>query len=566
MDVAASLPAAALDFVVPETVPVPAALPGAGVVDDCYTIEIEAYAGDPAGAPSFEPDVAGLYPGAADPTPFAAGATVAVYFSDRSYTTEPDDDPANTFFDARLNVPLMIARSVPLTPEAGTRAVRQIGLIEIANADGAQDSVGDLAIDARPVTVKRGLRTAGFDTFDTLFVGTGVKWERSPEILRLMVRGRDYLFEQPLQPVLYGGTGGADGGAELKGKPKPLTFGLCRDVAAVPVQQNALIYQLHDGRIRSVEAVYDRAQALDFDADYASYAALAAATIAPGEYATCLSGGYIRLGGTPVGIVTADLRGDAAIAYGGFTANAASIARRVMLSRGGQSAADLDEDGIAATAGNIAGIVGTHFAEPVTVGAALDTICAGAFLWWGSLRDGRFTIRRVQAPGRPRYAIAATDILGDIELPGLPESVDPCNWRRRVNYRRCWTPQAGTEIDNANLTAARRDFVRETYRTTTVADSTRVVRNLLAADPAPIASAFDAEHDAAALAANLLSIFAAGRKLYRFPIRAGGHGIDVDDTLRVTHPRHGLADGKDLRVLAMDERHHDRMVDLLLFG
>jgi len=550
----------------PDVVPVPAALPGAALIDDCYVLQIDAFAGDGATPPAIVPDTLGTYAFGTDPTPFAAGAVTAIAFSDRGYTTAPGDDPANTHFEARLKVPLTIARTIPLTPEAGTRAASQLGLIEIDNADGAQDGTGDLAVDARPVVVKRGLVAGPWGDFETLFVGAGVKWDRSTASLRLLVRGRDYLFDQPLQPNLYGGTGGGDGGAELKGKPKPLVFGLCRDVPAIAVSSAALIYQAHDGAVKAIDQVYDRAQALDFAADYASYVALAAATIAPGEYATCIAGGYFRLGGTPVGTVTADIRGDAAPSLGGYTANAAQIARRLMLSRGGQNTGDLDEPGIAATGFDVPGISGHFFADPVTVAEALDRVCAGAFLWWGALRSGVFTIRRMKPPGNPRYAIGVTDIVGDVELQGLPDSVDPCNWRRRVNFRRCWSPQSGTEIDNASLDAGRRDFVREAFRTTTVADPARTVRNLLAADPPPLDSAFDNEHDAAALAQNLLDLFAPGRRLYRVPIGTKGHDIDIDETTRVTWPRHGMAAGKDLRVIGMDERHDRRGVDLLVFG
>ncbi len=212
------------------------------------------------------------------------------------------------------------------------------------------------------------------------------------------------------------------------------------------------------------------------------------------------------------------------------------------------------------------GICGFYFPDPLTISAAIDAVCAGAYLWWGPTRAGVFTVRRWQAPGEPRYEIGVADIVAPVEALALPESVDPCNWRRRVNFRRCWTPQAGTEIDNALLTSARRAFVGQEFRTAIAADASRTVRNLLAGDPEPVDSAFDAENDAETLAQNLLDLWAPGRRLFRVPIRIGGHDIDIDDTVRVTHPRFGLASGRDLRVYGMDERHADRRVDLLLFG
>ncbi|MBI1243760.1 MAG: hypothetical protein GC202_02050 [Alphaproteobacteria bacterium] len=545
----------------------PAPLPAAGLVDDCYLVVAQGYAGDGTTAPSWIVEALGTFPAGTTPTPFAAGQTIGLYWSDRGYTTTPSDSLPNVHFDARARQPLLIDRAVPVTPESGSRATLQLGSIEIDNADGTQDDTADLAIDARPVTILYGDRTAAFSTFATLFSGSGIAWERTSDALRLAVRGRDYLLDVPLQSTLYGGTGGADGGAELKGKPLPQLYGICRDVTPVTLVTSSLIYQVNDRAVYAIDAVYDRAQALIFDADYASYAALAAASApAGGHYATCLAAGMFRLGSTPAGIVTADVRGDAHAASGGYVANPAQIARRLILDRGGLTTADLDEDGIAATAFDVAATAGYYFTEATTVSAAVSTVCAGAFLWWAPMRDGSFTVRRFQGPGAPRYEIGVTDIVAPIEAIALPESVDPCNWRRRVDYMRCWTPQTGTEIDNASLTAARRAFISQAARTAFALDTARQTRHQLATDPPALASALDQENDAETLADNLLTLFAPGRRMFRVPIRLGGHDLDLDDTVRVTNPRFGLSSGRDFRIFAMDEKHADRRVDLLVFG
>ncbi len=541
----------------------PAALPGAGLIDDCYLVEVLAFSGDGLEAPAWVPEEIGTFPIGASPQPFGAGGEVGLYWSDRGYTSGPADSLANVHFEARARQPLVIDRSLPMTPEAGSRATVQLGLVEIDNADGSQDATADLAVDSRAVAVRYGDRTGAYDTFETLFAGSGLTWERTDTALRLSVRARDYLLDVPLQPDLYAGTGGAEGGADLKGKPKPQLYGICRDVAPVALVSAALIYQVHDRAVSAIDAVYDRAQALAFGADYASYAALAAASVASGEYATCLAEGLFRLGGAPAGTVTADVRGDAA---GGYTSIAAQIARRLMVDRAGLLSADLDEDGVAATAFDVPGAVGHYFDAAMTVAEAVSTVCAGAFLWWGPRRDGTFTIRRFQGPVDPAYEIGVTDVVAPIEALALPATVDPCCWRRRVDYRRCWTPQDGTEIDNALLDVARRAFVGQPYRTAFAAEPTRQNRHPLATDPPAVASAFDAENDAETLASNLLTLFAPGRRMFRVPIRLGSHDIDLDHTVRIVNPRFGLSAGRDFRVFGMDEKHADRRVDLMVFG
>ncbi len=550
-------------FVAPPAVVPPAFLPAAGLVDDCYLLEVEAYSGSGASVAFAPDDAIGADLVGASLRATVPSQTIGLYWSDKGYTTTPTDSLPNVHFDARAREPLQIDRVIPVTPESERRATLQIGAAVIDNADGTQDATADLAVDARPVTVRYGDRTAAYATFVTLFAGSGLLWERTADALRLTVRGRDYLLDVPLQPTLYGGTGGADGGAELKGKPLPQLYGICRDVTPVALVPSLLIYQVHDRAVFAIDAVYDRAQALTFAADYASYAALAAASVSAGYYATCKALGLIRLGGTPVGIVTADVRGDAA---GSYVSSAPQIARRLFLDRAGLTTADLDEDGIDDTAFDVPGAAGYYFTEPTTVADAVSAVCAGAFLWWSPMRDGSFTVRRFQPPGTARYQIEAADLVAPLEAIALPASVDPCNWRRRVGYQRCWTPQAGTEIDNASLSAARRAFVSQPQRTAFGVDVSRRLRNLLATDPPELASALDQANDAAALAENLLTLFAAGRRMFKVSIRLGGHDLDLDDTIRLVNPRFGLPSGRDFRIFAMDERHADRRVDLLVFG
>ena len=71
------------------------------------------------------------------------------------------------------------------------------------------------------------------------------------------------------------------------------------------------VYQFHGyGPIEAVTTLYERGS--DFHAgagDFASYALLVAATIAPGTWGTCLAEGLIRLGAPQYGVITGDVRG-----------------------------------------------------------------------------------------------------------------------------------------------------------------------------------------------------------------------------------------------------------------
>ena len=123
-------------------------------------------------------------------------------------------------------------------------------------------------------------------------------------------------------PNFYLGTGGTEGGDDLKGKPKPLCFGQVFNVPAVPVDTANLIYQVHDGIINSVTAAYDRGVALN----------KVGGVPAAGEYSDDLANGTFTLGGSPTGTVTADVQGSADPSYVSVTSD---IVKRVVKSYGG---------------------------------------------------------------------------------------------------------------------------------------------------------------------------------------------------------------------------------------
>lgn len=118
-------------------------------------------------------------------------------------------------------------------------------------------------------------------------------------------------FDVDVLTATYAGTGGAEGTAGIKGKVKPLVLGWARVVEPVPVDPTNNVYQFSGyGAIEAVSALYERGTNLGAPlADYASYAALVGAAIAPGKWATCLAQGMVRLGAPAAGLITGDVRG-----------------------------------------------------------------------------------------------------------------------------------------------------------------------------------------------------------------------------------------------------------------
>lgn len=143
------------------------------------------------------------------------------------------------------------------------------------------------------------------------FAGKVSGYSRRSQVLTLTAEADKEPFQKNLLVNTYAGTGGAEGGTDLKNRPKPLVMGWAQNVEPVLIDAVNNIYQFSGyGAIEAVSVLYERGS--DFGSssgDYANYAALVVATVAAGTWATCLAEGMIRLGAPAYGVITGDVKG-----------------------------------------------------------------------------------------------------------------------------------------------------------------------------------------------------------------------------------------------------------------
>lgn len=161
-----------------------------------------------------------------------------------------------------------------------------------------------------PVTIYIG-RSGDAWPWTQIFAGRVSDYARQAQTLALAAEVDSEPFDADQLPATYAGTGGAEGGADLKNKVKPLVIGWAMNVEPVLIDAVNNVYQFHGyGAIEAVTALYERGS--DFGAsvgDFAGYAALVAATIPPGRWGTCLAAGMVRLGAPAYGVITGDVKG-----------------------------------------------------------------------------------------------------------------------------------------------------------------------------------------------------------------------------------------------------------------
>ncbi len=148
-------------------------------------------------------------------------------------------------------------------------------------------------------------------------------------------RPDDAWLDKPLL-ALFTGEGGVEGPDDLEGAVKPLTLGNCRFAPGTLIDAVDLIYRVSCyGEVYSIYAAYDRVASLGASqGDFVSLAALLAADVPAGSWATCSALGLVRLGAPADGQVSFDIAGDSAGA-GGYVRKPGAIIRRIAEIAGG---------------------------------------------------------------------------------------------------------------------------------------------------------------------------------------------------------------------------------------
>jgi hypothetical protein len=203
----------------------------------------------------------------------ASGTTQTFYVSTDGYTSLPTDTPANTPFLPVLVDPGYLGVSAYSDARTGGATKLEVGEMILANADGALDGWLDYSFDGRPVTIRSttvgasGAVGAYPSSFTTVITATVESVEADWKTIIIRLRDKQWKFQLPILTTRYGGTNslpaGLDGTAnDIKGKVKPRIYGKVLNAAPPCCNTSLLIYQVSDGAINSVDAVYDRGAAL----------------------------------------------------------------------------------------------------------------------------------------------------------------------------------------------------------------------------------------------------------------------------------------------------------------
>lgn len=362
---------------------------------------------------------------------FAGGVETIYPAASLGRSSAPDDTPADLYVPGKsmpVNYQIKLFSGIEPSPESSGG----YGNITLVDPDGELDYLTTLAWDGALLDILRGPPLARYDTYETVARITtgGIGYDQRKKLL--LLRDLGWLLRAgELHGLRYAGTGGKEGDAALAGAIKPYGAGPNFNVAALRIDSTLEIYQLSCSSILAVDDVRDGGVSLDFDADYATYADLAAATVAPSEYATCLAEGFIRLGSTADHPLTVDFRGDNDTVNGqAYPDTRGRIARRIATARGllriGED--QIDTVSFQSFETEHAAPVGFYWDKESTKAEALSRVMEGVLGWWAVRLNGRLAIGYMAEPvGLPALTLNYPEDFG-----GEPAALDSYQAPRRA--------------------------------------------------------------------------------------------------------------------------------------
>lgn len=399
------------------------------------------------------------------------------YWSSGAFVSGVTSVPPHQPFDPRIITAPSFTRRAFADPRAATGAAASGGVLELANGDHALASILDMGIAGRAITVRVGQPDAVYPSgFTTWLTGTVEAVEVGASRATLRIRDRLAILDQPMQATKYAGTNALPSGAEgvptdIQGQPKPLAWGRNYQVPLVLVNTSKLTFQAHAGQMQAFDAVYDKGAPLTFSGtDRANLAALEAAVIAAGQYDTCLALGLVRLGGSPAGQVTADIRGDAASSY---VDRVGAICRRILETVCGVPTAEIDTTSFSDldTAANYE--AGIWIGSEATRRDVLTALASSVGAWVVPTAAGVWKAGQIVAPsGAADATLTDADILEIDRVPPQGEDAAIPVWRVTVRYGRFWRVFSSTDLAAPPaITEARRGELTQEWRTTTTTDA-----------------------------------------------------------------------------------------------
>jgi len=485
---------------------------------------------------------------------------------------------APAYHDGRIanNDGLKVFRSIFSRGEFGGGEIRY-GLIDFVNEDGALDAWLNYGW-GRCAELSIIDSDADYSTRQVVLSACIEDLTPSSDVFSLQWTPRyQPLLDNPASGGLFAGTGGLDGGDDIKGQRKPRSKGLLRNIT--PVNLGGRVYAWNydntGNRVatHSIDAVYYNGSPWTFHADYPNAAALLAGPHGGnGHYSTCKAESLIMMNGSVSlnATITMDVTIEATAPerYAGTLLD-------YFLQDAGVPSGDISTDDVNALDTDAPYPLGIYIRDE-TYADICDMVASSVAAWYLPDRLGVYRMAQIKAPVAEQVTFTRLDLdtvigINSFELlniaPVASSDYIPAK-EVRVNYNKNWTV-----IDKTNIAAAVSDanaeFFSKEYRVTdAVLDSDNAAKYLnsqvLTHD-----TLLTGESEANDIRDLIADLYSVQRREYEATIRYDSEAIsliDIGTVAKIVYPKLGLQNGKLFNIHGVELNVQTNIASLKLWG
>lgn len=515
------------------------------------------------------------------------GSTVrTIYLATDGYTSKPSDNPPSQYYMPRIEDAGLYEEHIFSGGDGvsggTTRGEASAGAGDIKVTNGSPYGGGEYIDEwmgwnftGFPIVIKTvDDAKAALTSAQTVYTGKVARLDASNALDGFSIVMWDRLsdLDKPLLTSRFLGTttsGGIDPGAEgnedLKDQVKQEIWGRKNNATGALVNEFELIHRWCSNA--SSITVYDGAYPLTNAGNFGSLAALRAAVLVPGQYATCLLLGLSRLGGQPVFTVTADVVEGATVG----DRTPAQIARRMLL-HFGITVSELVLASFTALDLIYAPECGVMVSADETATSALGRLLGPLRCYLLPNNLGQFKIGRFNAPGG---AAINTFGLSD-NIGGQPELIPTGDEDDGVPSKQVVIKydQLGVTMDGSqtvgNITQGRRDYLALEWRESASA-VVPITTKYPSAGVLTIETCLVNQAQAASLATDYLSLYSVQRKMFRMRLpQETAKDCLLGTEVELKEDRLGMDEGQDFivtgRTVAHGNANEVPLVTLELWG
>jgi hypothetical protein len=495
-----------------------------------------------------------------------------------AFITQPTDTPSNTpYRDSIADIGIFSSYMFSKDSTSG-QSTSGAGDFVLQNADGSLDYLVDYGFDQRSFVVKKVAKGAAYSTATTVYTGTISFAEFTKDSIIFRVRDSLYKLTNPAQTATFLGNNASlsdtEGEADLQGKIKPFVFGKVFNVAPVLVNPDSLIFAVNfnaDGThkaIQSFAGVYDGGSPISKDisigtaGDFPTIAALAAASIGPAEYATCVAAGVFRLHTAQTFTVTCDVVEGATAA----DRTVSSVTQRLLADYASIPSGEFATGQLSSCAATFPAEIGIYVDDNRAVLACVnEVVVSGGFSITAGV-DGKYRLPRLTSPSSTTVATITPNYILESSfevLLGRDDSSLP-NWSVSLGYQKNYTIQQDSDLSGSAVVAARGLFSKETYRKV-ITEDPAVKTKYLSSNNYEIDTLIVSKTDAEAERDRIFALRSVKRRLLQVPTTLDTV-LEFGDTVEVVANRFGMNNGWKGVIVGFDYNFNTNEVGYLLYG